>query len=122
MSDSPFRDTAKLIAAKTDYMAMSYESDRARSHGWWKNLVEYGAWRGPNGTRVGPPDPEALSGIAKLFGTSVDQVSAMVAADWYGVHPDADLSARAIRLSPTLDRLQDSDAEIVEKLAARLAS
>ena len=46
----------------------------------------------------------------------------MVAADWYGVQPDADLSARTLQLSPTLDKLDDTDAEIIEILAARLAS
>jgi len=121
MSSAPFHDTAKKTARTKDYMAMSFDSQRARSHGWWKNLVEYGAWRGPNGVRVGPPDREALPGIAKLFGTSVEQVAAMVAADWYGVYPDARVSTRALRLSPTLDRLGDRDAELVEKLAERLA-
>jgi hypothetical protein len=100
---------------------MSFDSQRARSHGWWKNLVEHGAWQGPNTTRVGPPDREALPGIAKLFGTTVDQVAAMVAADWYEVYPDTEVSARALRLSPALDRLSEADAELVEKLAMRLA-
>ncbi len=100
---------------------MSYESDRARSHGWWKNLVEHGAWGGRNGNRVGPPTPETLPGIAKLFGTTVEQVAAMVAADWYDVYPDADVSARALALGPTLDRIDESDAALLETLAKRLA-
>lgn len=85
-----------------DYIAMSVDSDRdrVRSHSWWKNLTEWGAWNGPGATRVGPPDPEALPGIAKLFATSVEQVAAMVAADWYGVHPDTELSARTPRPGP----------------------
>jgi len=69
---------------------------------------------------TGPPDREALPGIAKLFGTTTDQVAAMIAADWYGVHPDTDISARALRLGPTLDQLAESDAELVERLAQRL--
>lgn len=100
---------------------MSVECDRARSHGWWKNLVEYGAWHGPGSTRVGPPDPEALDGIAKLFGTTVDQVAAMVAADWYDVHPDTRISARAQRLGPALDSLTEADADLAEALVQRLA-
>lgn len=100
---------------------MSVECDRARSHGWWKNAVEYGAWKGPGTNRVGPPDRDAIPGIAKLFGTSEEQVAAMIAADWYGVHPNADISARALRLSPVLDQLTEGDAEIVEALARRLA-
>ncbi|WP_329259541.1 hypothetical protein OG417_22775 [Actinoallomurus sp. NBC_01490] len=121
MSSSPFRDTARKIARDKDYYTMAWESDRARSHGWWKNLVEYGAWRGPGSSRVGPPDPEALDGIAKLFGTTVERVSAMIAADWYGVRPDTDLSARVLSLGPVLDGLTDADAELVESLARRLA-
>ncbi|MCO5994767.1 hypothetical protein [Actinoallomurus rhizosphaericola] len=122
MSSSPFRDTARKIARNKDYYSMAWESDRARSHGWWKNLIEYGAWQGPpGGGRVGPPDPEALDGIAKLFGTTTERVSAMIAADWYGVRPDTDLSARVLSLGPVLDRLTDSDAELVEDLARRLA-
>lgn len=99
---------------------MQHGSDRARSHAWWKNLVEYGAWEGP-GVRVGPPSPEALAGIAKLFGTSEEQVCAMIAADWYGVHPDTELSARTQRLGPVLDKLSDSDADLVEAVAQRLS-
>jgi hypothetical protein len=122
MSETPFRDQAEKIARRKDYVAMSYESDRARSHGWWKNLVEYGAWKGPGSTRVGPPDPEALEGIAKLFGTTIDRVAAMVAADWYEVYPDAEISARALSLGPTIDLLSETDAELVEALVHRLAS
>jgi len=122
MSDSPFRDLAQEIARNSDYITMSVNSDRARSHGWWKNLVEYGAWAGPGTTRVGPPDPEALSGIAKLFGVTEDQVAAMVAADWYGVGSESELSARVLRLGPLIDELEVVDAKLVERLIHRLAS
>jgi hypothetical protein len=121
MSTTPFRDTASKIARNMDYLDMSVASKRARSHGWWRNVVEYGAWEGPGNNRVGPPTPDALAGIAALFGTSEEQVSAMIAADWYGVHPDTEVSARALRLSPVLDTLSEHDAELVEALARRLA-
>jgi hypothetical protein len=121
MTNTPFRDTAKKIARNMDYLDMSVRSNRARSHGWWRNLVEYGAWEGPGNNRVGPPTPEALAGIAALFETTEDQVSAMIAADWYGVQPDADVSARALRLGPLLDSLSEHDAELVEVVARRLA-
>lgn len=49
------------------------------------------------------------------------QVAAMIAADWYGVHPDTKISAGALRLGPTLDQLVESDAELLESLAQRLA-
>ncbi len=109
-----------MVATTKDYLTMSVESNRARSHGWWKNLCEYGAWRGPGDTRVGPPDPGALEGIAKLFGTTTEQVAAMIAADWYGVHPDTDIPARVLRLGPILEQLTDADAELLETLARRL--
>lgn len=120
MTITPFRDTAQEIAKRMDYISMSVEGGRARSHGWWRNLVEHGPWRGPGATRVGPPDPEALPGIAKLFGTSPDQVAKMVAADWYGVQQDEAVSAQALRLGPVLDRLSDSDADLLEALVRRL--
>ena len=124
MSDTPFRNMAKKIASNngSDYMAMQYESGRARSHAWWRNVVEHGAWNGPGSTRVGPPDPEAISGIAQLFGTSTEQVCAMIAADWYGVHPDIDVSARVLRLAPLLERLSEDDADLVEALSRRLSA
>jgi hypothetical protein len=101
---------------------MSVECGRARSHTWWKRLVEHGPWgQGPGYGRVGPPDPEALEGIAELFGTTVEQVAAMVAADWYGVNPDTDVSTRVLRLGPVLDNLDDADAELVKSLAHRLS-
>lgn len=100
---------------------MSDESDRARSHGWWKNLVDYGPWDGPGSIRVGPPDPDAVGGIAKLFGTSEQRVAEMIAADWYGVQPESDVSNRVLRLAPTLDQLSESDLDLVTKLMGRLA-
>lgn len=45
----------------------------------------------------------------------------MVAADWYGVYPDTDIAARTLRLGPALDGLTDTDAEMLEALARRLA-
>jgi len=98
---------------------MQVHSDRARSHGWWRNLVEYGAWGGPQGSRVGPPDPEALVGIAKLFGTTPLHVAQMVAADWYRVFLKG-TSPRLQRMGPVLDRLQEEDAKAVEWLIRRL--
>jgi|GEM_PF-4442927 hypothetical protein len=45
----------------------------------------------------------------------------MVAADWYGVYPDTEISARVLRLGPTVDRLEDADVELLASLAGRLA-
>jgi hypothetical protein len=81
--------------------------------------VERGPWGEDD--RVSPPGPETLAGFANLFGTTVEQVQVMIAADWYGVHPDVDISARALRLGPVLDGLEQGDADLVEALARRLA-
>lgn len=45
----------------------------------------------------------------------------MIAADWYGVHPKTEVSARVLRMSPVLDKLTETDSEMVEALARRLA-
>lgn len=121
MSNSPFRENAKKINQKKDYIRMQVDCDGVRSHSWWKNLVEYGAWQGPGNLRVGPPTPEAVPGIAKLFGTSKEEVCAMIAADWYGVNPNGDVSSRVRRLGPTLEALAEPDADLIEAFARRLA-
>lgn len=122
VSTTPFRDTARKIAKENDYIEMQVGCDSARSHAWWRNLVHYGAWNGPGTVRVGPPGPDTLPGIAKLFETSEEQVARMIAADWYGVFPETELSPRVQRLGPLFERLSEGDAELVERLARRLAS
>ncbi|MFI1585775.1 hypothetical protein [Embleya sp. NPDC020630] len=93
-----------------DYIAMQVGCDRARSHSWWRNVVEYGPWKGPQG-RTGPPTPDEWDGIAQLFGTTRDQVRAMIAADWFGVQPGAEVSARVMKLAPLVDKLTEKEAE-----------
>ncbi len=83
---------------------MSYESNRARSHSWFRNMAEYGAWgTTTNGARVGPPTPDEFKGLAKLLGTTPDQIASMVVADFYGVDTGNGFSARMQRLSPIID-------------------
>lgn len=101
---------------------MSVHSDRARSHGWWRNVVEFGPWNGPGETRVGPPTPEAIQGIAKLFGTTTERVSAMVAQDWYQVGQTSGHSSRVARLAHGIDQLNEDDTDLVEQLINRLAT
>ncbi|MFI2734767.1 hypothetical protein [Streptomyces sp. NPDC018711] len=111
MTSTPFRDTVKSISRTKDYIEMQVESDKARSHSWWRNVVEYGPWRGPGNTRVGPPTPDEFPGIAKLFGTSEEQVQAMIAADWYNIEPHGGVSPRVMNLAPMLDQLSDEQAD-----------
>ncbi|MFK0154278.1 hypothetical protein ACIQVK_19660 [Streptomyces sp. NPDC090493] len=112
MTTTPFRDTATTIAERMDYVAMQVGCDKARSHTWWRNVVEHGPWKGQQG-RTAPPTPDEWAGIAKLFGTTEDQVCAMIAADWFGVQPGDAVSARVLQLAPLLDGLTDTEAEAV---------
>lgn len=123
MTTSPFRESLKkLSAAGKDWQAMSYESDRARSHSWFRNMTEYGAWgTTTNGARVGPPTPDEFAGLAKLLGTTSDQIASMVVADFYGVDTGNGFSARMQRLSPIIDGLAEADAELIEIAARRLS-
>lgn len=73
-----------------------------------------------NGARVGPPTPEEFKGLAKLLGTTPDQIASMVVADFYGVDTGDGFSARMQRLSPIIDGLAESDAELIENTARRL--
>lgn len=99
---------------------MSVECDRVRSHSWWRNLVEYGAWSGPN-ARVGPPTPDEFDGIAKLFRTTREQVAAMIAADWYGIQPDERFSTRVMNLAPLLDQLTEEQADALSVIIQAMA-
>lgn len=95
-----------------DYISMQVGCDRARSHSWWRNVVEHGPWKGQQ-ARTAPPTPDEWPGIAKLFGTTEDQVCEMIAADWFGVRPGTEVSARVMKLAPLLDELTETEAEAV---------
>lgn len=83
--------------------------------------MEHGPWQTRGYGRVAPPTPDKLEAIAKLFQTSTERVAAMIAADWYDVQPKTQVSARVLRIESMLDKLTDSDADMVEALARRLA-
>ncbi|NJP33730.1 hypothetical protein [Micromonospora thermarum] len=123
MADQPFREAAQRAYRRlnNDYIRMQVASDSARSHGWWRNLVEHGPWAGHSG-RTAPPSPEAIPGIAKLFRVTEDQVREMIAADWYGVQPDVNVSPRALQLAQALDELDEADMALAEGLIRRLAT
>jgi len=104
-----------------DYVRMSVASDQARSHSWLKNMTERGAWGKSGAGRIGPPTPSEFPGLARLLGTTEKVVAAMVVADFYGVDLETGYSARTQRMAPLLDGLEDSDADLVEKLVLRLA-
>jgi hypothetical protein len=122
MTNTPFQDSLKRIhSSGKDWQDMSYLSDRARSHSWLKNMAENGAWGSAGSGRVGPPTPEEFPGLAKLLGTTTQQVAQMVVTDFYGIDAtDGDYSARMRGLAPMIDSLDDKDAELVEQTVRRL--
>lgn len=101
---------------------MAYESDRARSHSWMKNMTEHGAWGSAGSGRVGPPTPDEFRGLAKLLGTTKEKVAEMVAADFYGVDTGAEYSSRMQSLAPLIDQLSEEDAELIEQMVRRLTN
>ena len=124
MTTSLLQDSLKKIHdSGKDWVEMSFEADRVRSHAWFKNMTEKGAWGQFGATksnRVGPPDPDTFTGLAKLLGTTVEAVASMVASDFYGVTGEARHSARVQRIAPMIESLKDDDADLVELLVGRL--
>jgi hypothetical protein len=121
-TETPFRDTATALRDSKGYLRMQVECDDARSHTWWKRLVEDGPWGSRPGVgRVGPPEPDTLGPIANLFGTTPERVAEMIAADWYGVRPENGVSNHTRNLSYLLDALEDDDVSLLETIARRLA-
>ncbi|MEU8061680.1 hypothetical protein [Microbispora bryophytorum] len=117
----PFRAMVRLLNARgLRFVDMEHQSRRARSSAWWNNMANYGAWRGPGDARTSPPDPEALEGIAKLFGVTHEEVRKMIAADWYGVYPPPEVASEVRRLEIPIMRLSSADRELVETLIRRL--
>ncbi|BBH16806.1 hypothetical protein Back2_10930 [Nocardioides baekrokdamisoli] len=123
MTATPLQDSLKKVRASgKDWIEMSVDADRVRSHSWLKNMAERGAWGSAGAGRVGPPTPDDFGGLAKLLGTSREQVASMVCADFYGVDTGSGYSATVQRLAPTIDELDLDDVVLVEKLIARLGS
>ncbi len=122
MTKTPFRDTAKGLARTKGYLRMQIECDDARSHTWWKRLVEDGPWGGRAGYgRVAPPERDTVGPIAVLFGTTPERVAEMIATDWYGVHAEVEVSDRVRNMSHLLDALTDDDAGLLQEITRRLA-
>jgi hypothetical protein len=121
MIETPFRDTAASLARTKGYLRMQIECDEVRSHTWWKRLVEDGPWGGRAGYgRVTPPERDIIEPIAKMFKTTSERVAEMIAADWYGVNTETEVSNRTRNLSHLLDALNEHDASLVETIARRL--
>ncbi|NAS21497.1 hypothetical protein GT755_07330 [Herbidospora sp. NEAU-GS84] len=121
-SPEPFRARVQTLkAAGMSYVDMYLGCERVRSDSWWNSVALHGAWGGPKSARVGPPAPETWEGIAKLFGTSKDDVAAMIAADWYGTGA-TDVQPEDSRRAGAMTQLSDDDLALLDRIAARLGS
>lgn len=96
------------------YADLERVASRARSSGWFNNLLN-----GRTPWRVQPPSDDTLDHMAKLLETTRTHVCEMIAEEWYGV-TRTDQSARVAALAPRLDALSDADADFVEELVQRL--
>lgn len=94
------------------YQQMEAETQRVRSFTWFYNVAI--------GQYVRPPKVEEFDRFAALFGVTPEQVGLWVAEEWFGI-THHDVSSRVRALEPVLDALTDEDAEMIEKLARRLA-
>ena len=113
MGSEPFRQKVVDLNRTMRFSDMAHECNDARSSAWWNNVK--------NGQRVAPPPPEILDDIGRLFGVPAERVAEMVAEQWYGISPTADLSMRVRAIGSSLDALSDRDYALVESLVHRLA-
>lgn len=110
----PFWDRAREVSGNMTYTGMAEGSLNARSHNWWRQLVESGP------SKVSPPGPETLDGIAALFGVAPERVAEMVAEDWFGVRVSGE-SDRVLNTRHLIDSLDEGDAVVLEGVLRRLA-
>lgn len=111
-TSDPFASAINRANARMTFNAMEHKCDSVRSSGWL-NRASFGSHR------VSPPTRDCFPGFAKLFDMTRDQVAAMAAESWYGIRIE-DISERVKRIAPALDALNEADAELVERLVARL--
>lgn len=118
MTDKPFtRRVQHLFEHVYTYEQMSEESGGTRSASWWRHVQL------EQTDQYNPPPPKDLQGIAKLFGTTVESVAAMIAQEFYGVskfpNPRSD---REHAFSRHLRELSEEDTQLALELIKRLGS
>ncbi|GHK03705.1 hypothetical protein SY2F82_55020 [Streptomyces sp. Y2F8-2] len=116
MTEKPFtRRVQHLFEHVYTYEQMAEKSGGTRSASWWRHVQL------EQTDQYNPPPPRDLPGIAKLFGTTVEGVAAMIAQEFYGVtkfpNPRSD---RERIFSRDLNALSEEDAQLVLKLVKRL--
>lgn len=111
----PFTDRLmKLRDQGARMIDLERRSLEARSTTWFNKLL-----RSDDPWVVSPPTACALHGLAVLFGTSVTNVEAMVATEWYGIEGiRASTEVRAV--ASQLGALTPADLALVEMLVSRL--
>lgn len=116
MTDKPFtRRVQHLFEHVYTYEQLAKESGGTRSASWWRHVQL------EQTNLYNPPPPKDLPGIAKLFGTTVEGVAAMVAQEFYGVTKFPDhRSDREREFRRDLNALSEEDAQLVLDLVKRL--
>jgi hypothetical protein len=71
MYDKPFTSRVQHLFKFRTYEQMAEESAGTRSASWWRHVQL------EQTDRYNPPPPKDVPGIAKLFGATAEQVSAM---------------------------------------------
>jgi hypothetical protein len=87
---------------------------RVRKASWWGRVARN------DETTLPPFYDDELDGIAMLFGTTREQVRAMITEEWFGV-ASTPASSRIKRLAPQIDTLTDADFDLIQNVANRLA-
>ncbi|MER6530594.1 hypothetical protein [Streptomyces sp. NPDC001508] len=115
MTEKPFTSRVQHLFKHITYEQMAEESCGTRSASWWRHVQL------EQTDRFNPPPPKDLPGIAKLFGTTEEQVAAMIANEFYGItrFPNP-RSERERRFAEDLNALSEEDADLVLRLVKRL--
>ncbi|GGW79571.1 hypothetical protein GCM10010383_03950 [Streptomyces lomondensis] len=108
-----FTERARTLASYMTLAEMEAGCDHVRKASWWSRITRFDESVQP------PVYDEEIAGIAKLFGTTREQVRAMIAEEWLGVAPEK-VSSRVKRIMPQVDALEDADFKMVEQLVNRL--
>lgn len=115
MTETPFTSRVQHLFKHITYEQMAEESGGTRSASWWRHVhLE-------QTDLFNPPPPKDLPGIAKLFGTTEEQVAAMIAHEFYGVARYPNLrSERERHFAQDLNALSAEDSDLVLELVKRL--
>ncbi|MGC9536534.1 hypothetical protein [Streptomyces sp. UG1] len=109
-----FTARAQQLAQYMTLTEMEQACNGVRKASWWGRVARYDETTQP------PFYDSEIAGIAALFGTTQDQVRAMIVEEWFGIAPPR-VSGRVKLIAPQVDALAEGDFHLVEGLVNRLA-